>query len=64
MFKLSRSGSDLSNNNTRVVHVSNDNSANAVSNAEYVAYTVRHDELVRNLLLGAHDDGVSAAYSD
>ena len=64
MLKLSRSGSNLRDNYTCVVHVSDDNSTDAVSDTEDVAYAVRHDELVWNLLLGAHDDGVSAANSD
>ena len=55
-LKLTRLRPKPDNERFCILHVSNTNCANIISNIENVGYRVGYNELVWNLLLGANDD--------
>ena len=60
-LELGSSGTNLSNHNTRVVLVAHDHCTDAVTDIVNVGDAVGHNQLVRHLLLCAHDNTVVAA---
>ena len=63
-LELSSSGTDLSDHNSGVVGVANNDGTDAIGDRVDVSNTVRDDQFIGNLLLGAHDNAVIASDSD